>query len=230
MLKFFEPSFHIIYLSSIFYMSFKMFFRSEDNKLLKLFGIMGLILGFGDSFHLIPRIYALLTNGLEANAVALGIGKMITSITMTIFYLILFRIWKLRFDIKNNRSINLFIGLLVLVRIVLIVMPQNRWTLYNPPTSWGIYRNIPFVILGALITYLILNSAIKEGDVQFKRIGFSIIMSFVCYIPVVLFANTFPLVGMMMIPKTIAYLWIVYIGYNNLKKKQYKNIVYNEKI
>lgn len=43
-------------------------------------GIMAIILGAGDAFHLIPRAYALLTTGLEANAVALGIGKLITSI------------------------------------------------------------------------------------------------------------------------------------------------------
>lgn len=220
MFNIFEPVFHLIYLISIFYMSFKMIFKAKvfDNKLLKLFGIMGFILGFGDSFHLIPRIYALLTNGLKANAIALGIGKMITSITMTIFYLILFRICKLRFNIKCDTGINFFMGLLVIARIILVIMPQNRWTLYNSPTIWGVYRNIPFVLLGALITYLILNNAITEGDMLFKKIGIGIIISFLCYIPVVLLANIYPLIGMLMVPKTIAYLWIVYLGFKNLKK------------
>ena len=36
---------------------------------------MAFILGAGDSFHLIPRAYALLTNGLEANAAALRYRK-----------------------------------------------------------------------------------------------------------------------------------------------------------
>ena len=201
-MKFFEPIFHLVYLVSIFYMSFKMISRGKGNKILKLFGIMGLILGFGDSFHLIPRIYALLTDGLKAHAAALGIGKLVTSITMTIFYLILLRIWELRFDIEQDRGIRFFAGLLVVVRIILIVMPQNKWTLYNAPVSWGIYRNIPFVILGGLITYLILNSAAQKGDILFKKIGIGIIISFVCYIPVVLFAT-----------KTLAYVWIVYLGY-----------------
>ena len=54
---------------------------------------MAALLGAGDSFHLVPRSYALWTNGLEANAAALGFGKFVTSITMTVFYLILYYIW-----------------------------------------------------------------------------------------------------------------------------------------
>ena len=64
----------------------------------KIFGIMAAVLASGDSFHLVPRVYGLLTTGLEANAFALGLGKLITSITMTAFYVILYFIleseWK----------------------------------------------------------------------------------------------------------------------------------------
>lgn len=60
------------------------------SKFFKMFGVMAVVLSSGDSFHLIPRVYALLTTGLEANAFALGLGKLITSITMTVFYVILY--------------------------------------------------------------------------------------------------------------------------------------------
>ncbi|MEG2454224.1 MAG: hypothetical protein RSB20_05095, partial [Clostridia bacterium] len=58
-------------------------------KYFKLFGIMAIVLASGDSFHLVPRIVSLLGDGMEANAWALGFGQLITSITMTIFYVIL---------------------------------------------------------------------------------------------------------------------------------------------
>ncbi len=49
---------------------------------------MAVVLGAGDSFHLIPpRAIALCTTGLENYTVPLGIGKFITSITMTIFFI-----------------------------------------------------------------------------------------------------------------------------------------------
>lgn len=219
MMKYFEPIFHVLYLTSVFYMSIKMINSGKNNKLLKLFGIMGFTLGFGDSFHLIPRIYALLTTGLEANAAALGIGKLITSITMTIFYVVLIRIWEIRFNIKDNKGIRIFAGILALSRIILSIMPQNEWTLYDAPVNWGIYRNIPFTILGVLIVYLILKEAIKHNDLIFKKIGIAIIISFACYLPVVLYATTYRLVGILMIPKTLAYLWIVYIGYKEIRVK-----------
>ena len=42
-------------------------------------------------------------------------------------------------------------------------------------------------------------------------------LSFVFYIPVVLFAEAFPMIGMLMIPKTCAYAWTVLIGFNSMR-------------
>lgn len=219
-MKYIEPIFHVFYLSSVFYMSIKMLTSGKDNKMAKLFGVMGLILGTGDSFHLIPRIYALLTIGLEANAAALGIGKLITSITMTIFYVVMLRIWEIRFNIKNDKLIRGLTFILVAARIILSLLPQNQWTVYNAPVQWAIYRNIPFVIFGALIVYLILKEAISHNDKMFREIGLLIIVSFACYIPVYLYSNTYKLVGLLMIPKTLAYLGVIYLGYDGFLSKK----------
>lgn len=49
---------------------------------------MSIILGFGDAFHLIPRVIALMTTGFFSDhAASLGFGKFVTSITMTIFFI-----------------------------------------------------------------------------------------------------------------------------------------------
>lgn len=45
------------------------------------------------------------------------------------------------------------------------------------------------------------------------------VLSFACYLPVVLFADTVPAVGMLMIPKTCAYVWTVMIGFIAVKKE-----------
>ena len=44
-------------------------------------------------------------------------------------------------------------------------------------------------------------------------------LSFGFYIPVVLWADTFPMIGMLMIPKTCAYVWTVLIGYFAMKQE-----------
>ena len=87
-----------------------------------------------------------------------------------------------------------------------------------PPLSWGIWRNIPFVILGALIVVLYYRSA--RQDRAFRLLWLAVVVSFGCYIPVVLFADTVPPVGMLMIPKTCAYVWAVVIGYRAMKQER----------
>lgn len=42
-------------------------------------------------------------------------------------------------------------------------------------------------------------------------------LSFGFYIPVVLWADTVPVIGMLMIPKTCAYVWTVVIGWRAMK-------------
>ena len=68
--------------------------KSKRNSQFRLFGWMAVVLGAGDSFHLIPRALALCTTGLEQFTVPLGLGKWITSFTMTIFYVLLYYIWR----------------------------------------------------------------------------------------------------------------------------------------
>lgn len=62
---------------------------------------MAVTLGFGDYFHLIPRALALNTTGLENFTVAIGVGKFITSITMTFFYILLYYVWRERYSIRD---------------------------------------------------------------------------------------------------------------------------------
>lgn len=213
-----EPIFHVVYLTTVITLGIKMLTKSKNNKYFKLFGSMSVILGFGDSFHLIPRIYALLTTGLENNAAALGFGKFITSITMTIFYLILYKIWKKRFDIKNSKKLDLTMYLLAAVRTILCFFPQNDWFVNNPPVSWGIYRNIPFAIMGIIMIYLLYSYGSKNNDRDYKNLGIAVTLSFGFYLPVVLWASENFFVGMLMIPKTLAYVWVVLIGYKEFKQ------------
>ncbi|SDK89154.1 hypothetical protein SAMN05216497_10230 [Clostridium cochlearium] len=215
-----ETIFDIVYLTTVILAGFIMFTRNKNNRQYHLFGIMAIILGFGDAFHLIPRSYALLTNGLEANAAVLGIGKLITSITMTVFYVILYYIWRQRYNIKGKNKLTIAVYGLAIIRIILCLFPQNEWFKYNANLSWGIYRNIPFGMLGILIIYLFFKEA--KNDSQFKFMWLAIVLSFTFYIPVVLWSHIMPIVGVLMIPKTIAYVWIVFMGFKEFinKKKE----------
>ena len=184
-----------------------------------MFGIMAVLLGSGDAFHLVPRAFALCTTGLENFTVQLGLGKWITSVTMTIFYVILYYIWRERYQIKGHNATTAAIYVLAGLRIVLCMMPQNEWLSAEAPLSWGIYRNIPFALVGLLIIALFYKSAKESNDQSFHWMWLTIVLSFAFYIPVVLWADVVPMIGMLMIPKTCAYVWTVLIGYRAMKKE-----------
>lgn len=142
-----------------------------------------------------------------------------TPIPTSIFYVILYHIWRARYQVKEHTSLSAAVYLLAAVRILLCFMPQNEWLSAAPPLSWGIYRNIPFALLGALIIVLFYRSAKAAGDTAFRWMWLAIVVSFGCYIPVVLFAEKIPLMGILMIPKTCAYVWSVLIGFRAMRKE-----------
>ena len=214
-----ETLFDIVYLTTVITLGVRMIRGCKDNPQFRLFGIMAVVLGSGDSFHLIPRAVALCTTGPENYTAALGIGKLITSVTMTIFYVLLYYVWRQRYHIQGKNFLTATVYGLAAMRIILCLMPQNQWLSANPPLSWGIYRNIPFALLGLMIIVLFCRSAKEHQDTAFRWMWLTITLSFGFYIPVVLWADTIPLMGMLMIPKTCAYVWTVSIGYRAMKKE-----------
>lgn len=214
-----ETSFDIVYLSSVITIGIMMMRKSKGNKQYFLFGLMAVVLGAGDAFHLVPRAVALCTTGLQNYTTALGIGKFITSITMTIFYLLLYHIWRLRYKVHGRQALSITVYLLAAARVALCFFPQNAWTSAEAPLSWGIYRNIPFALMGLLILVLFYQSAKEHRDTAFRFMWLTIVLSFAFYIPVVLYADTIPIVGVLMIPKTCAYVWAVVIGYQAMRKE-----------
>jgi hypothetical protein len=214
----FETIFDAVYLIMVITMGITIILKSKGNKQYLLFGIMAVTLGAGDSFHLIPRAYALSTTGLDNFVIALGIGKFITSITMTIFYVLLYYVWRLRYNVKDNHGLTITMYALAALRIILCIFPQNAWTSAVAPLSWAIYRNLPFAAMGIIIIFLFYSKTRKTSDHDFKFMWLTIVLSFVFYIPVVLFADIIPVVGILMIPKTCAYVFTVLIGYKEMKK------------
>ena len=214
-----ETLFDLVYLITVITVGIRMIRSSKRGSQFRLFGWMAVVLGAGDSFHLVPRAMALCTTGLENYVVPLGLGKWITSVTMTVFYVLLYYVWRKRYQVKGQKSVTLAVYLLSAARVVLCMMPQNRWLDAQSPLSWGIYRNIPFALLGLLIIVLFYRSAKENNDASFRWMWLTIVLSFGFYIPVVLWADTVPMIGMLMIPKTCAYVWTVLIGYSAMKKE-----------
>jgi len=213
----FETSFDIVYLSAVIIFGVIMLKRCGADRQYRLYGAMAVTLGCGDAFHLIPRAIALCTTGLDSYVALLGIGKLITSVTMTAFYVLLYYVWRTRYQVSGRKELTASVWVLAAARVLLCAMPQNMWTSVDAPLIWGIYRNIPFLLLGVLIIILTAKGAKQANDGKFRFLWLTIVLSFGFYLPVVLFADTYPIIGVLMIPKTCAYVWTVLIGYNAMK-------------
>lgn len=213
----FETLFDILYLTTVLTLGVRILRRASHSAEARLLGVMALVLGLGDAFHLVPRAFALCTDGLAAHAAALGFGKLVTSITMTLFYVLLYWVAKQRYHLRSS-GLSACIYLLAILRIALCAFPQNAWLSADPPLSWGIYRNIPFALLGLFIIVLFFRQTHSAHDRPFRFLWLAVTLSFGFYIPVVLWADTLPLVGMLMIPKTCAYVWIVWMGWISVKQ------------
>ena len=200
-----ESIFDICYLVFAIVSGVLLLKNSKGRKYVRIFGIMTLLLGCGDALHLVPRVLNYWTDG--DYTAALGIGKLVTSITMTLFYILIEYARRDRYKIAGEKGVLASVWILGIIRIVLCCFPQNGWTSAEPSLLWGILRNIPFALLGILTVVLWLRSA--KTDKPLKLMWLAVTLSFLFYIPVVLFAQTMPMIGMLMLPKTCMYVWMI---------------------
>lgn len=206
-----EFVFDLLYLSSASIMGLIMFLRSNQDTRMLIAAFMTMVLVFGDMFHLIPRMKIIINQNKISDTKSLGIGKQVTSITMSLFYLLFWYLEIILFEI-DNILLSIVIIVLTIIRIVFCLVPQNQWTIKNPPLKWSIIRNIPFVLQGLMVT--ILFYIYRNSFLNLKNLYLAVIISFVFYIPVVLWANKKPAIGMLMLPKTLAYIWIIILLMN----------------
>ncbi len=200
-----ESIFDICYLVFAIVSGILLLKKSKGRKYVRIFGIMTLLLGCGDALHLVPRVLNYWTDG--DYTAALGIGKLVTSITMTLFYILIEYARRDRYKIAGEKGVLASVWILGIIRIALCCFPQNGWTSAEPSLLWGILRNIPFALLGILTVVLWLRSA--KNDKPLRLMWLAVTLSFLFYIPVVLFAQTMPMIGMLMLPKTCMYVWMI---------------------
>lgn len=205
--KIMEAVFCVFYMITVVILGSRIVSNGKKDKEIFLFGVMCLVLVGGDAFHLVPRVLAAVNPAGNYHA-AMGIGTFVTSVTMTFFYLILYYVYCIRYNYSNN-TLKMAMTALTVVRIALCLFPQNDWT-GESPVIWGIYRNMPFAVIGLIMVLLYFK---QKQDKAFRWMWLAITLSFMFYFPVVLWSDVSPMIGMLMLPKTCMYIWAVTMGY-----------------
>lgn len=230
-----EVSFDIIYLVVIWGLVLAMYrhrsaVRPENRRVANLTMVAFGLLALGDTGHVGFRVVAYALGDAAAQFSLLGIpfallglGTLASAITVTLFYVLMLAIWRARFD-KEYGPFEYLLLAAGLLRLLLLAVPANQWFSPVPPQPWSTIRNLPLLLQGLGVAYLLLRDARASKDRTFWWIGILILVSHACYMAVVLFVQQVPLIGMLMIPKTITYVIICVLAYNELFRAPSANV------
>lgn len=227
LITWFEILFDISYLAAIWWMVALMTKRmsrvaENDLRTARLIRLAFILLAAGDTGHVGFRVAAALGGNINAQVsvfgspmTLIGIGMLMTAITVTFFYMVMIFVWKERFQ-QPHSWITYTLLAVGIFRLFMMALPANDWGAAVPPEPYGIYRNIPLVIQGIGVMLLLLVSSYRKKDRVMIQTGWMIAVSYAFYTPVILFASQIPMLGLLMIPKTLAYLAVAIIAYRGL--------------
>lgn len=226
-----ETVFNVVYLFVVWFLVILMAVRlpkikSKNKPVASLILLAFILLAAGDSGHVGFRVAAHLMGDLNKQVSVfgspmslIGIGMMTTAYTVTLFYMVFVWVWQERFDKKAN-GFTWFLLAVGVARLIFMALPANDWGNLVPPQPVSIYRNLFLIVQGLGLIGLLLSEAYKNNDLPFKWIGWMIVVSYAFYIPVILFAQEIPTIGLLMIPKTCAYVAIAVFAYYGLWKSK----------
>lgn len=229
-----ENGFNILYLTTVWILVAFMFTRknrveSKNQSIADLFALAFLLLASGDTFHVGGRVVTAIL-GAERAMVSIagiqssfiGIGMLATAYTMTVFYMVLAGARSLRRAGKGKPAFDgwfWFLQLALGTRLMIMALPGNAWEGSVPPMGMGLARNIPLMLAGFPLALLLIMEGSRERDKAWRGIGLAMLASYAFYTPVILFASRIPLLGLLMIPKTIAYVIMGLIAYRRYWKR-----------
>ncbi|MCR5213267.1 MAG: hypothetical protein K6E10_02555 [Eubacterium sp.] len=179
---------------------------------------LAVLLALGDAFHLVPRIIVAFKGDMNRKYFFLGLGNLISSITMTLYYNVLIGAGdSLEYSPSQyNYGIEKAILILSIIRIVVLLMPMNKWYTKEGDKKWAIIRNAIFSVIGILtvIGYInVIFHADNYSVAMYVNILIAVILSFLFYLPVAIYGREKPKLGMLMIPKTLCYMWMLLVLY-----------------
>ena len=222
-----EIGFNLFYLICIWYLVIRMYasrkydsYRDRGVGGLLRFGF--LLLAIGDTGHVGFRVWAYLLGSLDSTVSLfgwdfplVGAGALSTAILVTALYMLMAEAERRRFNQPFN-LLYVFIFLAGIARFVIMALPGNEWGNSVPPAEMSLYRNIPLTAMGLVLAIAMLWHARRKKDGVFTWLSILIFISFAFYLPVILLVQKIPAIGMLMIPKTIAYLLMALAVYRNL--------------
>jgi hypothetical protein len=162
-------------------------------------------LAIGDTAHVLTRVLNW----------QVGSGDCFTAVMITCFYLFLAGTIIDYADMKLDITAGCILAL-VLIRIIMVGLPENEWNTAVHPYPWYEIRN--WLLMGIQAEVIVLIVPYRKQKLM-KWIILLTGLSLVCLIPTTFFIREYPMLGMLMIPKSFTYLVMAYLMYKELFKE-----------
>lgn len=219
MLKLLEAAGFFLYLILMLYMGAYISRNKLGNKSHAVFGYLAFILAMADSVYFIPRLYSLLTDGLEENLRILGWGRIGQMIIMTLFFLVLSDLSKTRFSIKRKLPMDKLLYGLMIFRVVIGLFPQNQWFNLEPDGTFAFLRYIPVVIYVLMLAMTLIAHSMKKGDSNIIIFSILIILQLMLVEYPIRGVEKLWIIYIMAAGRGILFLSMIFIGYVEVRKE-----------
>ena len=220
----FELFVDILYLLFVAVLGGVMVKKSAGKKQYLLFGTMAIALSIGDTFLLIPKLIVLTDSTSQLWTVIADVGQQIALIAITLFYVLLYYVWRNRYKIREKKGITETVWTLAIFRmilsfflILLYILPNEWINGVSLPRAWERYLSIPFLIMGLLIVILFNKSAKENDDRPFRWLWLMIGINLICYILIDMLVQSIPLMIVLMILLMGMYILLLMTGYHAME-------------
>jgi len=112
------------------------------------------LLALGDTGHVGFRVWAYSQGSLETTvqlfgqSVGLvGLGALATAFTVTLFYVLMLELWRVRFH-KRYGAFEYLLLAMAGLRLLMMLLPQNDWNEVEQTQPWSTIRNLTITIMG----------------------------------------------------------------------------------
>lgn len=190
--------------------------NSTGSGVYKAFGSFALTLALADGIYLLPRMYAVLTTGIEENLNIIGWGRMGHAILVTILFLMFYDIYISRYSKNKNLKLNKTLIALGIIRIIISILPGNDYFVLNPSPLFALLRFIPLAIMGALLLIAIYYHSKKYKDRNFKIVMMAVMVALIFTEPR-MYGIQGPAVVVQTVFRSVSLVSIILIGYKELR-------------
>lgn len=208
-----KSTFYILFILISLFVGVNMILKSKGDKKVKLFGTTVLVLGIGESFHIVPRIMEIFSDDSNNFDTLIENGRFISSIAIIFFYLLLLWFLKLISNLSATKKLDNSIFALSIISIIISVILKN-----SIDTLSVMLRNLPMLLIGLLIVFNYRKALIASNDKSLRYFWLTILLTLVFTVSFELLSPVYPFFIILMMPKTLVYILFIYIGYTSFKK------------